>query len=94
MSNAGKVIVTALEGIAAPAAVAIAAILSLTSSYGGLGGVMQRIGKLFSDVKKKVSDFAKAIGFHEAIDRLKNSLSKLGDGFKKIYDALGKLKPI
>ena len=70
------------------------AILSLTSAYGGLGGVIERIKKVFSDawdVMKKVFDL---VGGNEAIQRCKDAFSHLGDAFGKVYDALGKLKPL
>jgi hypothetical protein len=89
-----KAFLTAVKGIAGPVTAVITVIASLSSSYGGLGGVLERIGQLISDVTENVKKFAKAIGMDGVINRLKTSLGKLSDAFGKVYDALGKLKPI
>lgn len=67
--------------------VAIAAVTSLSSAYGGIGGVLKRIGQIFSDTAKHVKEFADRIGFSE-------KLQVLAKGFGTIYDALGRLKPL
>jgi len=89
---------TAVQGVTgistAGFAAITAAILSLTSSYGGLGGAVKRIGQVFSDAVKGVKDFANSIGFSDKIEKLKKSLSNMVEPLKKIYDALGKLKPV
>lgn len=75
-------------------AAAAVAILSLTSSYGGLGGVLERVGKVFSDTVKHVKDFANSIGFSDKIQKLKDAFSHLLDPLKRVYEVLGKLKPV
>ena len=87
--------ITASGGtIAVAIGLIVAAIASLTSSYGGLGGVIERVGKVFGDAIKGMKDFANSIGFSDKIDKLKKSLSNMVEPLKKLYDALGKLKPV
>ena len=83
-----------VSAIAGPLAIVIAAVLSLTSSYGGLGGVLKRVGKVFSDTVKHVKDFADKIGFSEKIEKLKDAFGHLVEPLKRIYDVLGLLKPV
>lgn len=64
-----------------------AAVVSLFSAYGGLEGVLQRVGQVFSDTVEHVKNFANSIGFSDKLDALK-------DAFGRLYDLLGKLKPI
>lgn len=78
---------SAIAGVNPIVWVAIAAVTSLSSAYGGIGGVLKRIGQIFSDTAKHVKEFADRIGFSE-------KLQVLAKGFGVIYDALGRLKPL
>ena len=71
-----------------------AALIALSSAYGGLGGVVERIGKVFADawdIAKKLFD---ALGGSEVIDYCKEAFGRLGSALKGVYDALAALKPI
>lgn len=83
-----------LAALAGPIAIVTGLVLSLTSSYGGLSGVLERVKKVFSDTIQHVKDFADSIGFSDKIAALKDALGGLGGVFKTIYEWLGLLKPI
>lgn len=83
-----------LSGLAGPIAIAVAAIASLSSSYGGLGGVLKRVGQVFTDAIKGIRDFADKIGFSDKIEKLKDAFGHLVEPLKRIYDVLGLLKPV
>lgn len=69
-------------------------ILSLTSAYGGLGGVLERVKQMFSDMFDIAKKVLEALGAQAGIDILKDAFSRLGDALKRVYDALGALKPM
>lgn len=75
-------------------AAVVTVVLSLTSSYGGLHGVMEKVGDVFKNVGNNVKEFAKNIGFDKAIERLKTAFGHMGEALKKVYDQLAVLKPV
>lgn len=77
-----------------PIAIVIGLITALSSAYGGLGGVLQRIGKVFSDTWDNVKEWAGMIGLSDSIEKFKSALGRLWDYIKKLYDILGLLKPV
>lgn len=81
-------------GVAGTIGLVATAIASLTSAYGGLGGVIERIKKVFSDAWGVAKQFFEATGAAGAVERLKEAFGKLGEALKGIYDALGALKPV
>lgn len=97
MSGAVKAIsgfASKLAGFAGPIAAVVAVVTSLTSAYGGLGGVIQRIGKVFSDAAKYVKGVMDALGASETIQYAKDAFGRLGESLKKVYDSLAVLKPL
>ena len=83
-----------ISGVAGPIAIVVAVITALSSAYGGLGGVIERIKKVFSDAWGVAKQFFEATGAAGAVERLKEAFGKLGEALKGIYDALGALKPV
>lgn len=89
---------TALKGMTGIGSVGFGliatAIASLTSSYGGLGGVLERIKKMFSDMIDIAKNVMDALGANEALQAAREGFEKLAAGLKKVYDALAVLKPV
>ena len=80
--------------IAGPFAAITAVVLSLTSAYGGLGGVLERVKKVFTDAWDIIKKFYEASEIANAIAYLKEQFGRLKDALKGIYDALAPLKPM
>ena len=77
----------AIASAAAPIAAVVGVVIALSAAYGGLGGVVKKVGEVFGNAIERVKEFAKQIGISEAIDKLKTS-------FGNLLDMLAKLKPV
>lgn len=84
-------ILEVLEGAFWPIAIVVT---SLLSSFGGLGGLLERIGKIFKDTAEWVGFFWDKLGGSTVVELLRVSFGHLAKAFGRVYDALGKLKPV
>jgi len=77
--------------VAAVLALVVAAVYSLVSSYGGLSETLDELKRRFDELKEKLVEYAEQKGLFDAINRLKETFSKLleklGD-LKDFWDIL------
>jgi len=83
-----------LSKMAGPIALVTAAIISLTESYGGLGGVLERVGKIFTDTWDNIKQWSDTIGLSDNIAKLGEAFGKLWDKLQALLSILGLLKPV
>ena len=94
MAEAWGATIGSLTSVIAPLALAIG---TLTASYGGLQGAMERICQVFSDAWDQIKKFADMINFSDKIDHLKDAFNGLkesvGKMFDRVWEALKRVKP-
>ena len=83
-----------IGSLAGPIAAVTAVVVSLTSAYGGLGGVIERIKQVFSDAFGIIKAVMDKLGATESLNAVKDAFGRLGDSIKALYDSLAGLKPL